>query len=378
MNINFEDEIKKILNEDIAIPDSILEKKEIAFNKIRKSKNIKVKFSYKQKVVASIIAVTIIGGIVFGTTAIASIKKCLFNNDYGVQKAVDNGYVQNIENNIMRDNGVEIKVNNVLKDSKRVALSLNLKFDDKNLMKYLKYIKISWSIKTDDGKEIPLSEDCNYSIDKEKGELVFNDISNILDGFGNEDMVSASKEFKDINSFNLEIKKIELLADASAQIDSKTLPKLDNDTKKQLEEAGIKLYKEIEGTWKTNIKLDEKFKDIKPIAYKAAENNDFINIISAEMLPTGMDITFNFNNQTKPLSQETLKEIDKITLVDDKGIIYKPTERTWQSSNDNNKTNVRKTFCVTAFDKIGNLKMIVKDLSGNTQEIKLVKAYEKK
>lgn len=374
MNINFEDEIKKILNEDVAIPDSVLEKKEMAFNKIRKSRNVKVKFSYKQKLVASIMAVTIIGGIVFGTTAIASIKKCLFQNDYGVQKAVDNGYVQNTENNVMKNNGVEIKVSNVLKDSKRVALSLNLKFTDKNTLNYFKYMKLSCSIKTDGGKEIPFSsEDYNYSIDKEKGELVFNDILSVSDGFGDENMVSASKEFKDINSFNLEIKKIELLADASAQIDSKTLPKLDNDTKKQLEEAGVKLYKVIEGTWKTNIKLDEKFKDVKPIAYKTAENNDFINIVSAEMLPTGMDITFNFNNQTKPLSQETLKEIDKITLVDDKGIIYKPTERILQNGNDNNKTNVTKTFCVTAFDKIGNLKMIVKDLNGNTQEIKLVK-----
>lgn len=374
MSINFEDEIEKILNEDVIIPDSVLEKKEIAFNKIRKNKKEKFKFSYKHKIVASIMAVIIIGGIAFGNTAIAAIKKCLFPNDYGVQKAVDNGYIQNIENNVMKDNSVEIKVNNVLRDSKRVVLSLNLKFDDKSLMKYFKCIKLDCSIKTGDGKEVPMDENYNFSLDRETGELVFNDILSILDGFGNENMVSAAKDFKNINSLNLEIRKIELYADVSAKMDPKTLPKLDNDTKKQLEEAGVKLYRVIEGTWKTNIKLDEKFKDIKPIVYKTSEKNDFINIVSAEMMPTGMDITFNFKNQTKPLSQETLNEIDNITLVDDKGVIYKPTERIVQTCNDDNKTNVTKTFSVTAFDKIGNLKMIIKDLNGKTHKVKLIKS----
>lgn len=98
-----------------------------------------------------------------------------------------------------------------------------------------------------------------------------------------------------------------MYADASVSIDPKNLPKLDSDTNKQLAGTGVQLYKVIDGTWKTNIKLDKKFKDIKPIAYKASKKNYFINIISAEMLPTGMDITFTFNNQTKPLSQETLK-----------------------------------------------------------------------
>lgn len=373
MSINFENEIEKILNEDVIIPDSVLEKKEMAFKKIRENKKKEFKFSYKQKIAASIMAVIIIGGIAFGNTAIAAIKKCLFPNNYGVQKAVDNGYIQNIENNVMKDNGVDIKVNNVLRDSKRVALSLNLKFNDKDLMKYFKGIKLHCSIKTDDGREIPMDENYNFSLDKETGELVFNDILSILDGFGNENMVSAAKDFKNINSFNLEIKKIELYADASAKIDPKTLPKLDNDSKKQLEEAGVKLYKVIDGTWKTNIKLDGKFKDIKPIQYKASENNDFINIVSAEMLPTGMDITFNFKNQTKPLNQETLKDIDNITLVDDKGITYKATERTMQTDNGNNKTNVTKTFCVTSFDKTGAIKIIIKDLNGNTHEIELVK-----
>lgn len=374
MSINFEDQIEKVLNEDVVIPDSVLEKKEMAFNKIRKSKNGKYRFSYKHKIAAAVAAVTIIGGAAFGNTAIAAIKNSLFNNDIGVQKAVDNGYVQNVENNVMKNNGVEIRVSNVLKDSKRAAFSLNLKFADKDTLKYFKDMKLSCSLKTDDGKEIPLSKDYSYSVDKEKGELVFNDILNIMDGFGNENMVLAAKNFRNINNFNLEINKIELLADASAQIDPKTLPNLDNDTKKQLEESGVKLYKVIDGTWKTNVKLDDKFKDIKPIVFKASEKNDFINIVSADLLPTGMDITFNFNNQVKPLSHETLKEIDNITLVDDKGTVYKPTERIVQTSNDDNKTNVTKTFSVTAFDKINNLKMMVKDLNGNTHEIKLVKA----
>lgn len=373
MNINFEDEIEKILNEDITIPDSVLGKKEIAFDQIRKNK--KVKFSYRKNIAAAVIVISIIGGVIFGNTAIAAIKNCLFGYDHGVQKAVDNGYIQNIDDNIMKDNGVEIKVNNIVKDSKRIALSLNLKFDDKDLMKYFKYMKISSSIATDTGVTIPFSfSDYDFNLDKETGELIFNEVETLEKfNYANGNMV-LENDLKNISSLNLKIKKIELYTDASTQIDLGILPQLDNDTKNQLEEAGVKLYKEIDGTWETNIKLDEKFKDVKPIKYKVCENNDFINIVSAEVLPTGMDITFNYNNQTKPLTKEIQKEIGNIILVDYRGIAYKPTEGISQTYSGDDKTNITKTFCVTSFDKIGDIKVIIKDLNGNTQEIKLVKA----
>lgn len=374
MNINFEDEIEKILNEDIIIPDSVLEKKEIAFNQIRKNK--KVKFSYRKNIAVAVMTISIIGGVIFGNTAIAAIKNCLFGYSHGVQKAVDNGYIQNIDNNIIKDNGVEIKVNNILKDSKRIALSLNLKFDDKNLMKNFKCMKISSSISTDTGVTVPVSfSDYDFNLDEETGELTFNEVETLQEiNYANGNTV-LENDLKNTSSLNLKIKKIELYADASSQIDLGILPQLDNDTKNQLEEAGVKLYKEIDGTWETNIKLDEKFKDVKPIKYKVSENNNFINIVSAELLPTGMDITFNYNNQTKPLTKEIQKEIGNIILVDDKGITYKPTEGVSQKYSDDDKTNITKTFCVTSFDKTGDIKMIIKDLNGNMQEIKLVKAY---
>jgi len=373
MNINFEDEIEKILNEDIIIPDSVLEKKEIAFNQIRKNK--KVKFSYRKNIAVAVMTISIIGGVLFGNSAIAAIKNCIFGYAHGVQKAVDNGYIQNIDDNIMKDNGVEIKVNNILKDSKRIALSLNLKFDDKNLMKNFKCMKISSSISTDTGVTVPVSfSDYDFNLDEETGELIFNEVKTLQEvNYANGNTV-LENDLKNTSSLNLKIKKIELYTDASSQIDLGILPQLDNDTKNQLEEAGVKLYKEIDGTWETNIKLDEKFKDVKPIKYKVSENNNFINIVSAELLPTGMDITFNYNNQTKPLTKEIQKEIGNIILVDDKGITYKPTEGVSQKYSDDDKTNITKTFCVTSFDKIGDIKMIIKDLNGNMQEIKLVKA----
>ncbi len=373
MNINFEEEIEKILNEDLIIPDSVLEKKEVAVNIIRKKR---FKFLYKRKIVSFLLLAAIIGGMAFGNTAIAAIKNTLFPNNAGVQSAVDNGYIQNLQNKTMINNGVEIKVNNVLKDSKRVAISLNLKFDDKSLMKNFKYAKIRVSLKTKDGKEIPTSQNYNFSVNKSTGEFVFNDILSIMDGFGDKDMILAAKEYKNINALNLAITRIELYSDASAKMDPNTLPKLDDDSKKQLAEANVKLYKVIDGTWKTNIKLNDKFKDARPIEYKSFENNDLINIISAEMLPTGMDITFCFNNQTKPLSEEVSNQIDKISLVDDKGNTYRASDGGVETTNNKNTdiTNITKTFYVTSFDKTGNLKMIIKDLNGNAHEIKLIKA----
>jgi hypothetical protein len=368
MSDNFEKKIEEILNEDVAIPDSVLEKKEKAFNQIRKKKS---KFLFQSKIAVAAITLVIIGGITFGNTAIAAIKNSLFNNDDGVQNAVDNGYIQNVDNCIMKDNGVEIKVNNVLRDSKRVALSLSLKFDDQDVIKYFKYIKLQLTIKNDAGEEIPLASNFSYSLDKETGDLVYDDVLDSINQVGNKDF--DADNLKNTNNITLEIKKIELVVDSSADIDPEKLQKVDEDTKKQLEEAGVKLYKIIDGTWKTNITLDDKFKDSIPIEYKASQNNDYINIISAQMLPTGMDVTFNYKNQGDSLSEEVFKEIDEITLVDDKGITYKAGKGTSTAIYETDKTAISKTFSVTSFEKIGDLKMIIKDLNGNVQEIKLIK-----
>ena len=380
MSNNFEDEIEKVLNEEVVIPKSILEKKEEAFNKIRGKKKNKSKFSYKQKIIAAALTIFILGGVTFGDTAIAAIvaiKNSLFNYNSGVQEAVDNGYIQELDKNIMNDNGVEIKVNNILKDSKRVALSLNLKFEDESLLKNFNNIKIELALKTDTGDEIPIGfSNYTFNVDEATGELVFNDV---MDFWNNEDI--PEEHFKDLAGFSLEITSLELYADASAKLDSETLPKLDDSTKKQLEEAGVQLYKIIDGTWKTEIKLDDKFIGVEPIEYKASGSNEIINIINAELLPTGMDIDFNFINYETggTLNEENLRGIEDISLVDEKGNTYKiqgvDANQRFDQPLDTEIDKYSDTIHLgsTSFDEINTFKLIFKDLNGKMYEILLEK-----
>ena len=65
--------------------------------------------------------------------------------------------------------------------------------------------------------------------------------------------------------------------------------------------------------------------------------------------------------------------IDKISLVGDKGKIYKQLGAKSQSFVDNKKTKVSLNFEATTFDNIGDLKMISKDANVKDIEIKLVK-----
>jgi len=344
----------------------------MAFNKIRKNK--KFKFSYIQKIVAAVLTIGIISGITCGNTVIAAVKNYLFDNNLGIQKAVDNGYVQNLEDNVMKGDGVEIRVNNVIKDSRRVALSLNFKFDDKELVKYCKGIKIEdLNIHDDTGKEIQAWYNAdNFNLDEETGGIILNIF---LDYSKSSNKSTFSEnDIKNISSLNLKFKRIILVADASEKIDKVTLPQIDDYTKDKFERAGFQLLKVFEENLETTIKLDEKFKDIGPIEYKSSENNDFINIVSAEVYPTGMEITFNYKNQTGILPDEILDDTESITLVDNNGIIYKSIDSMGQSIGDNDEHILTKSFYVTTFDKTGDLKMIFKDLNGNTQEIKLVKA----
>ncbi len=371
MHINFEDRLENSLNEEILIPKSVLDKKELAFEQIKKKNQASDKFSYKHKVAVAVVAsICILGTVSFGNTAFANIKS-LFSNDSGIQKAVDNGYVQQVvTNNTMKDKGVEIKLTDVTCDKNKLALSLNLKFDDKSLVSHFYSLGFDIEIKDDKGRYIARDEgDCltgsadwNTDVNKDTGEIKLNLV------------LSSNGQLVDINKINLKLSQIQLFASLNDNIENSVFTeaesKLDKDTLIQLKDGGVRLYKELNGTWENNIKLDDKFKDSKSIKYSAEGNNNFVNVISAEMSPTGMQITF-----ITDASSDLNSRINKITLVDEKGKTYKQTTFGSQEyvDGDDIKFKVSLNFEATTFDNLGNLKMIAKDSNGKNVEIKLKK-----
>ncbi|WP_315114281.1 hypothetical protein [Clostridium intestinale] len=361
MKYDFESQIENILDEDIKIPDSILRKKEMAFEQIR-SKSTRFRGLNRKKIVAAIIGLSIIGTSMFRIDAIAELGSALFG-DGGVQKAINNGYIQEIsEDSIMRSSGVDIKANNIAYTSNKLILSLNMKFDDKSLLQYFHVMKVDLDVYDDETNDLIqfTGTEGNINFDRDKGEVIYNIV------------LFSDGKFKDLSNITLKINHLELYANSKDNLPegfAKDIEaKLDVDTIKQLDEAGVVLYKEIDGQWESNIKLDDKFKNQKDVKYVASNENEYINNISATMNSTGTDVSFI-------IDKADYKSVGKTSLVDDKGNIYKLSDGRSQSSveGDETKVQVVLSFDATSFDNIDSLKIEFRDIHEKDFDIDLSK-----
>lgn len=355
MKKDFDYDLDKKLNEDIQIPNSILKKKELAFDMIKKSKkkNSKKKWS----IAAAAALIILIGGVTFGNDAIAEVKEMLFKNNSGVQTAIDNGYAKKLENLTMNDQGVKISVDKFLIDNERAAVSMKINFEDKTTVEDLKVIKVMSNLKVN-GESISGGADNELTINEDTKEITYNTVFALKDG-------------SNYDSVTLEITGIDLIANINSKVDwAEGLSKLDID---QISNEGFKLYKIIEGNWKADIGVKDEFKDFTVIPYKASEENKSINIVSANLNPTGMDIKFNFKDQKGSLSKDVHDSVYNIKLTDDKGKSYKDNGMTEFDGNEDGKTDLTKTFGASAFTASEYYILEIKDLEGEVQKIKLVK-----
>lgn len=393
MSTNFDDQLENIFSEDIEIPKSIIDKKEMAFTEIR-SMAKKNKVSQKRKIVSAVAAMFIVGSTFIATDAFATIGdktisaiKTIFFKDEGVQKAIDNGLVQDLGNaNIVKDKDIEIGVTDITYDSSKLALSLDIKFDDKSLLNNLQEIEFDMNLKDNNGryliksstenlneeqqkslKQLKADFDSNKVVNKETGEIKYNLVLNSMEPISG------------IDDVTLDIKAVRLLA----SINDKLQENIFSEAESKLEEyevfnykqRNLRLYNLIEGKWQTSITLDEKLKAGKEVLYvPEGLNGETIRVTKAELLPTCMYVTFEFDSDFKGEDRKKIiNKIDHATLVDDNGNIYNSTLKGYFTVGDNDNLLKVKSFEITSFDYDGNFKVILNDFNGENKEITLIK-----
>lgn len=376
MNDQFESQLEKSLNENIKIPDSILKKKELAFDEIRKSKKQKQTSSHKKLIAAIIAGITVVGASVgigrYGDSALAMVKEVLFAKDRGIQKATDSGYVQKVDkNNVMKDNGVTVQIKNVLYDKSKIAVSLQFNFEDKSLINKVTDLRMTYDLTDDKGRYI---EKANYTegltaknseilaggewsmqANEEEGEITYNLIFYPMNSIDS------------IDSLNFNISSISLFAplenkDVSYRTEAESQSNILTEDIEAWHKNGMQLNKEIQGKWQGGIKLDSKFKGTQEIHFIPKQQPESVKIASAEVLPTGMNITFERDSSGDDEEiKRQIKTIDSVTLMDEKGKTYKSTLKGYSSVQDNGKVIKVKTFDITSFDNIQQFKVLLKD-----------------
>lgn len=348
MNNELESKILKSLSDDSEIPESVIRKSETAFTQIRKmqSEVKERKKSSMRKRKIYIAAVALFGALMIpimtSDSAIAAIKS-FFYKDAGIQKATDNGYVQAVDDDSVKDKGIAVKVDQVVVDKTKMAFSFQLAFDDVSLISAADRVFMDMVIRDDEGKYIEADGnpnsltsgmDWNTNVSqKENGKVVYNVV-----------LQSPEGKFVNMNVLEVDIHSIALY-----------------------KKHGDKPYKVIEGNWISMIGLDEKFTMQQTVKYDA-EDHPVVKVMYAEMLPTGMSIQFSIAEKV----DESI--LHKVTLVDETGKTYEPSNIASMDYTEDGKDLISMTFEATAYDELDALTMKLEDIAGQDLTVKLVKS----
>lgn len=313
-NENFENKLRTVCTEDIYIPQKFT----YAIKSGLYENNRKWRFIEMKKTIASILC------IVFMGTGIVLASNSLWNhwNNKGVKTALEYGYVQNIEMDYNIQNDLGIKLDSIIIDNSNIGIVFNYKIPSN--FKNIDNIAI---------KDIVIKD--------EKNNIIFED--------GNEKSLSTgyAEEFASENSI---VKQAILLNNLNH-----TYPKSNNI---YISFSTVNIFrnqkniKTITGNWNFDINVTDKFINRETIEYTAGQSKD-IEVISAELTSTGLDIEMKFNF---PLNAENLGKNIKIQDKDeneyflDKLIV----------ENELTTPTIKTSFPITIYNAHDNLKLIIK------------------
>ena len=313
-NENFENKLRTVCTEDIYIPQKFT----YAIKSGLYENNRKWRFIEMKKIIASILC------IVFMGTGIVLASNSLWNhwNNKGVKTALEYGYVQNVEMDYNIQNDLGIKLDSIIIDNSNIGIVFNYKIPSN--LKSIDNIAI---------KDIVIKD--------EKNNIIFED--------GNEKSLSTgyAEEFASENSI---VKQAILLNNLNH-----TYPKSNNI---YISFSTVNIFrnqkniKTITGNWNFDINVTDKFINRETIEYTAGQSKD-IEVISAELTSTGLDIEMKFNF---PLNAENLGKNIKIQDKDENEYFSDKLI----AENELTTPTIRTSFPITIYNAHDNLKLIIK------------------
>lgn len=226
------------------------------------------KSKYKKYIMSAILAIAILIGS--SPNVRAEIKKMIFSfNNPGVESAVDNGYVQSIEDVAMSNEDMDIKLENIMMDKSKIALDFQITFKDEAILnKAIAYQRA----------QIELRDEYDNQLDGIFSDGRITGYEVILDKDPNNKNVATLKVLLSSNEANIpEMKrlKVNLLSIRLMGTDTETIYSKDLN-------------------WSFEINVADKFKESPTIEYSYENNNSNIKINKIEALPTGLYLEYEY------------------------------------------------------------------------------------
>lgn len=290
-------------------------------------------------------------GIITATTVYAKdivnfITNIFTNSNPGIDKAVDNGYVQNVDMDFIKYNDIGVKVDYVLMDNKNLDISFVYKyFGETSNIKEIKYVDLS--IKDEQNNIICFISENAVSDNKIVGSSIhstngqqFIDNSTIRDS-----LLITSEKFPNSQTLYVEIQKITLTLDDE--------------------------IKYINGAWNFSIDLAANFVTRNSYEYSCT-NSSYVNTVDASLNTTSLSINLQLNTL---FDESTLYTRNSITLKDENNNTYRPSKMISQNTNlsEPYSSNINLLYPISVYDNINKLYLHINLDSEKGIDIELTK-----
>lgn len=274
-------------------------------------------------------------GIITATTVYAKdiinfITSIFTNSTPGIDKAVDNGYVQNVDMDFITYNDVGVKVDYLLMDDKNLDISFVYKYNNENSrFDSLKFTNLS--IKDEQNNILCLlSEDTsdisNVNILGTTTKLL-NEQQFIDDTTVKESLLVTSENFPNSQVLYVEITQMTLVI---------------NDE-----------VKHIDGNWNFSITIDDKIVTSNSYEYSSSDSS-YVDKVTASLNATSLSIELQLNTL---FDEATLYTRNAITLKDENNNTYRPTKMLSKNNNSSEPytSNITLLYPISVYDNISKL-----------------------
>lgn len=289
-------------------------------------------------------------GVITATTVYAKdivnfISKIFTNSNSGIDKAVDNGYVQNVDMDFIKCGDIGVKVDYLLMDDKNLDISFVYKYygDDVDFDS-ISSLKFTNLVIKDEKNNVLCSSfedtlkmsDTNTlgTILKLNNEQVFEDDQTIK-----ESLLVTSEKFPTSTTLYIQINSMTLVTD--------------NNVKQH-----------INGNWNFSIVLGDNIVTRESYEYSSTESPYVDNILTS-LNNTSLSIELKLNTL---FDEATLYRRNSIILKDENGNKYRPIEMLSQNNNTSEpySSTITLTYPISIYDNPGKLYLHI-DLDSSKQ-----------
>lgn len=275
-------------------------------------------------------------GVITATTVYAKdivnfISRIFTNSNSGIDKAVDNGYVQNVDMDFIRCGDIGVKVDYLLMDDKNLDISFVYKYyGDDIAFDNITFGNLTIKDEQDNVLCLMTEDDSNINTSNVFGlsTISSNEVEILNNNSARESLLILSNKFPASKLLHIKITDIALMQNNNV--------------------------KYINGNWDFSIRIDDKFVTRNSYEYSSTESPYVDNII-ASLNNTSLSIELKLNTL---FDEATLYRRNSIILKDENGNKYRPTEMLSQNNNttdEPNSSEITLSYPISTYDNINKL-----------------------